>query len=259
MDERTESRVLFLISAALAIFGIFAPLKWHDVPPWITNSALVLALFLAIWAVGLILPAPAKGAKKLLAAFLIAGGITVVVTGIVLYLDVSPSGQSVGVLPPPVPNIAPALLRVPAIEFFPPKDGAPAKMLYAILNVGAMSASHILKQPGFGFTDGSRSSQKEDELFAAMGTLPPLQADGGNEFQTGQGAKFWFVMDRLKPGDYEKILAGQGSLYTVFRIAYRDEATPPGKRRVTEVCRYYSGSLEEWHWCDGHNRTYLSD
>jgi hypothetical protein len=90
MDERTESRVLFLLSAALAVFGIFAPLKWHDMPTWITNSALALALFPALWAICLSFPAPAKGRKKLLAAILIAGGITATVSGFVLYFDTSP-------------------------------------------------------------------------------------------------------------------------------------------------------------------------
>jgi hypothetical protein len=91
MDERTESRVLYLAAVALALFGIFAPYKWHEMPNWITNSALFLALFLALWAVGLSLPARAKRIKKLLAAFLIAGGITALVSGLVLYLDKSPS------------------------------------------------------------------------------------------------------------------------------------------------------------------------
>jgi hypothetical protein len=91
MDERTEARVLFLASAALAIFGIFAPFKWHDVPSWITNSALALALFLGLWAVCLSLPAPSKGLKKLLAAILIAGGITATVFGFVLYFEASAS------------------------------------------------------------------------------------------------------------------------------------------------------------------------
>jgi hypothetical protein len=58
-------------------------------PTWITNSALALALFLGLWAVGLSLPAPSRGKKKLLAAILIAGGITAAVFGFVLYFDTS--------------------------------------------------------------------------------------------------------------------------------------------------------------------------
>lgn len=90
MDERTESRVLFLASAALAVFGIFAPFRWHEMPSWVTNSALLLALFLALWAVGIILPSRAKGGKKMLASILISGGLTALIAGIVLYLDASP-------------------------------------------------------------------------------------------------------------------------------------------------------------------------
>jgi hypothetical protein len=37
MNERTETRVMFLGAAALALFGIFAPYRWHDMPGWLTN------------------------------------------------------------------------------------------------------------------------------------------------------------------------------------------------------------------------------
>ena len=89
MNERTESHGMFLGAIALALFGIFAPYKWHDMPSRITNSALVLALFLALWAVGIWLPSPAKGVKKSMAALLIAAGACALITGVVLFLDSS--------------------------------------------------------------------------------------------------------------------------------------------------------------------------
>src|SRR5271170_5462114 len=89
MDERTEARVLALAAMALGLFGVFAPYKWHDMPDWITNSALAAALCLGLMAVLLSIPTPSKGAKKLISAFLIAGGITALIAGCVLYLDES--------------------------------------------------------------------------------------------------------------------------------------------------------------------------
>ena len=68
MDERTEARILGLASTALTLFGVFAPYRWHDMPPWITDSALALALFFGLWALFLALPVRSKGKTKLLAA-----------------------------------------------------------------------------------------------------------------------------------------------------------------------------------------------
>lgn len=87
MDERSESRILFLAAIALGLFGVFAPYKWHEMPAWLTNTALALALFLGLWAAFLSIPVPAKGAKKLIAAFLIAAGISAAICGLVLYFD----------------------------------------------------------------------------------------------------------------------------------------------------------------------------
>lgn len=93
MDERTETRVMFLVATALALFGVFAPYHWHDMPSWLTNSALVLALFLAIWAGLIWMPSPAKGLKKSMAAFLIASGACALIVGVVLYLDQTPQAK----------------------------------------------------------------------------------------------------------------------------------------------------------------------
>jgi hypothetical protein len=56
MDAQTESRLLGLLSVALAIFGVAAPYKWRDMPEWVTDTALMLAAFLALWAVWLGMP-----------------------------------------------------------------------------------------------------------------------------------------------------------------------------------------------------------
>jgi hypothetical protein len=91
MEQRTEARVLFvlsfLLSIALALFGFFAPYRWHDMPNWLVNSALLLALFLLVLTILFAIPSPAKGAKKLLAAILITGGLCATITGAVLYFD----------------------------------------------------------------------------------------------------------------------------------------------------------------------------
>jgi hypothetical protein len=90
MNERTEARAMFLAAIAFALFGAFAPYRWHDMPSLITNLALVLALFFLIWAALISLPSPAKGTKKTVSAALIAVGISALIMGIVLYLDPSP-------------------------------------------------------------------------------------------------------------------------------------------------------------------------
>jgi hypothetical protein len=56
MDFRTEARALGLLALALALFGAFAPYKWHDMPAAVTDGALLLAALCAIWALWVILP-----------------------------------------------------------------------------------------------------------------------------------------------------------------------------------------------------------
>jgi hypothetical protein len=56
MDFPTETRVLGLAAIALALFGAFAPYRWHEMPPAVTNIALLLAGLCALWALWLILP-----------------------------------------------------------------------------------------------------------------------------------------------------------------------------------------------------------
>ena len=56
-------------------------------PNWLINSALLLALFLLVLTILLAIPSPAKGAKKLLAAVLISGGLCALIAGAVLYFE----------------------------------------------------------------------------------------------------------------------------------------------------------------------------
>lgn len=69
-------------------------------PSYITSSALALSLFLALWAIGIILPTRAKGLRKLLATILIAGGITALIAGILISLEAAePSKEAAGLVP----------------------------------------------------------------------------------------------------------------------------------------------------------------
>jgi hypothetical protein len=56
---------------------------------------LLAALFLALWAIGIWLPAPATGIKKSMAALLIAGGVCAFITGCVLWLDASQNSAEI--------------------------------------------------------------------------------------------------------------------------------------------------------------------
>lgn len=161
----------------------------------------------------------------------------------------------------PAVTSQPSLFRVVNIEFFPPQSQPPlpARARYSIANVGGMSASHFLKVPAYAISDGLLDREKEDQFFNIMPLIPPLEADGGNEFQPGEGGAFWTNLDGVTQDVYNEILAGKKRLYMGFKIAYRDEATPLGQRRMTETCRSYSGTLTEGNWCTGHNRTYLID
>jgi hypothetical protein len=53
MDNRTEGRVLWLVAIALAIFGIAAPYKWHEMPDWLTSGAFAIAVLFALLAIWL--------------------------------------------------------------------------------------------------------------------------------------------------------------------------------------------------------------
>jgi hypothetical protein len=51
MDFRTETRILGLLALAFALFGVFAPYRWHEMPPYITLIALIVAGVLGVAAV----------------------------------------------------------------------------------------------------------------------------------------------------------------------------------------------------------------
>jgi hypothetical protein len=53
--------------------------------------------------------------------------------------------------------------------------------------------------------------------------------------------------------------ADKAHLYLFVLLAYRDDTTPPGKRKITETCHHYHGNLTNRYWCYAHNRTYTSD
>jgi hypothetical protein len=56
----------------------------------------------------------------------------------------------------------------------------------------------------------------------------------------------------------DMVQAGRARVYTFGVMRYRDENTPPGKHRITEVCLIgMSGSAD--HFCPNHNRVFLSD
>lgn len=68
----------------------------------------------------------------------------------------------------------------------------------------------------------------------------------------------------IAPSDYTKeqfdtLISGIGRQYTFAFTEYRDEYAPPGKFRVTEVCVWTSKSDNADHFCNHHNRIYLSD
>jgi hypothetical protein len=56
MESQTEARGLGILAIALALFGAFAQYRWHDMPPAVTNGALLLAALLGAWAIWVLLP-----------------------------------------------------------------------------------------------------------------------------------------------------------------------------------------------------------
>ena len=68
----------------------------------------------------------------------------------------------------------------------------------------------------------------------------------------------------IAPSDYtkeqfDKFLSGTGMQYTFAFTEYSDAYTPAGKFRVTEVCVWNTKNDNADHFCNHHNRIYLSD
>jgi hypothetical protein len=158
-----------------------------------------------------------------------------------------------------VPSVPPARLSVIQIEFFPPAKNTKPKMRYTLANVGGASAAYILKNVSYEVSPDLLTADDEDELAGMMPAVPLQGDEGGNEFQPGEGGQYWHNLDGVSSEAYRDIRAGKQFLYVMFKVSYQDDATPSGKRRLTEVCRFYSSALNEQKWCAGHNRTYLID
>jgi hypothetical protein len=68
----------------------------------------------------------------------------------------------------------------------------------------------------------------------------------------------------IAPSDYtkeqfDKFASGTGVQYTFSLAEYRDAYTPDGKFRVTEVCVWTTKDNNADHFCNHHNRIYVSD
>jgi len=88
MDNQTESRLLGLASLALGLFGVFAPYRWHRMPPIVTDGALILALVLFLLTIWTAIPARLKRrTPPVLAVMLIVcGGVFAAAGARLLYL-----------------------------------------------------------------------------------------------------------------------------------------------------------------------------
>ncbi len=153
-----------------------------------------------------------------------------------------------------------ARLSVVAIEIFPAANNEKAKFKYTLANVGLTAADYIWTSIAYEISPDMLTPEDEDMLAdMAMFTVPPATEAPGTEFQPGEGAELWHELNLLVPQSYREVRAGKQFLYIMFKIVYRDDATPEGKRRLTEMCRFFSGSLSDRKFCAGHNRTYLVD
>jgi hypothetical protein len=173
MDQRALFLASTALAVALALFGIFAPLRWHEMPDWVINLALLLALFLFLLAVLIAVPSRAKGAKKLLAALLISAGACALISGIVLYLDGQPR-------PKPGDSRKAAWVEVASARLI--YDGSDFKVISvsnAIKNENIERTTGILyaQQPflfQFGFSGGQgpfdvEMSIRNDSFFGILG------------------------------------------------------------------------------------------
>ena len=64
MDAKTEGRVFGLSATALAIFGFVAPYRWHELPPLVSNFALIAGAVFAVAAVWHLIPARWRQRQK---------------------------------------------------------------------------------------------------------------------------------------------------------------------------------------------------
>lgn len=139
------------------------------------------------------------------------------------------------------------------------KDGKYAWTLF-VQNIGNGAASGLLHQMDQKITNRRLSSAELDQWFSELkeklvssrASPPTIEIQAGDSEGTSNASDIdGAAFDR-------EVNSGAKLIYTVAVIEYRDDDTPPGKWRITEICGFATGGNLTAN-CESHNRIYLSD
>jgi hypothetical protein len=137
----------------------------------------------------------------------------------------------------------------------------PVKINVYFVNKGSIPAQGPLLAGNSVFSQSQLSDQEIDNAFAnlklKLKDYEKIQPD--NEVQPGDPLFKTIAPSEYTKEQFDKFLSGTGRQYTFAFAEYRDEYTPAGKFRVTEVCVWTTKDDNADHFCNHHNRIYLSD
>jgi hypothetical protein len=161
----------------------------------------------------------------------------------------TPAGPSIGGI---------SKLQYNAVARLPPLYPVRINIYYT--NVGTISAKGAI------FGGDAEASDKElkesdlDIIFAGL-KYKLKDAESRNleyELQPGDHIFYTIQSSTITQTVSDELNGGKGFLYMFALMEYKDENTPPGKFRVTEVCLIGLPKSAD-HFCPYHNRVFLSD
>jgi hypothetical protein len=128
-------------------------------------------------------------------------------------------------------------------------------------NVGAAPANNLVHADRFKIFDKPPTQADADAIFADM--YKELNAEKrtppDTETQPGDAA-WWTEVPKditIKQVD-DEVVNGSKAIYAFVLYQYRDDETPPGKWRTTEVCQY-TFRRDAMHSCSAHNHIDLHE
>jgi hypothetical protein len=161
----------------------------------------------------------------------------------------APTGSSIGGI---------SKLQYSAVARLPPVYPVRINIYYT--NVGAIPAKGAIFAGDAGASDKGLKESDLDVIFAWL-KYKLKDAESRNldyEVQPGDHIFYTLQSSTITQPIADELNGGKGLLYTFALMEYKDENTPPGKFRVTEVCLIGPPKGAD-HFCANHNRVFLSD
>ncbi|HLL28768.1 MAG TPA: hypothetical protein VKT73_14105 [Xanthobacteraceae bacterium] len=126
-----------------------------------------------------------------------------------------------------------------------------------VINKGTLTAREPASGISYLIAPRDLTAQEVDNLIGQA--ISAIQgANRGTEFEPDQVHGFSIDLNMTQQ-QFDNIKAEKQKLYLIYVVAYRDEAVPAGKTRMTEACFIYTGDLAQGQLCSEHNRAFVTD